>query len=84
MEIRMKIGRYAGQIRDIRNDVARALLAKGAATDPQRENRRVRQAVAATAEALVNRVDGPPTPQPVKPGKLKAKKLKKAKKDKRR
>jgi endonuclease YncB( thermonuclease family) len=37
MEVRLKIGRYAGDVRDIRADVARALIANGSATDIRSE-----------------------------------------------
>ncbi len=34
MFIRMNVGRYAGEIRDVQNEAARMLLEKGAAEDP--------------------------------------------------
>ncbi|MHB8303351.1 MAG: hypothetical protein ACYDC6_11020 [Acidobacteriaceae bacterium] len=41
MFIRMKVGRYAGEIRDVQNEAARMLLAKGAAEDPYAQKKLV-------------------------------------------
>jgi hypothetical protein len=37
MEVRLNIGRYAGDIRDVEPEAARALIAAGNATDPRFE-----------------------------------------------
>lgn len=34
MEVRMKSGRYAGELRDVRPDCARQMIADGRAEDP--------------------------------------------------
>lgn len=38
MEVRLKIGRYAGEIQDVAPDVAKRLIESGQATDPRSEN----------------------------------------------
>lgn len=38
MELRLKIGRYAGEIRDVAPDVAHQMIADGRATDPRFES----------------------------------------------
>jgi hypothetical protein len=35
MEVLMKIGRYAGELRDLRPDVAKQLIERGSAEDPR-------------------------------------------------
>lgn len=37
MELRLKIGRYAGEIKDVAPEIARQLLDDGNATDPRFE-----------------------------------------------
>lgn len=37
MEVRLRIGRYAGEIKDVAPDVAKQMIADGRATDPRFE-----------------------------------------------
>lgn len=38
MEVRLKIGRYAGEVKDFAPDIAKGLIDCGAATDARTEN----------------------------------------------
>lgn len=52
MELRLKIGRYAGEIRDFEPADARQMIADGRAADPRFEDEVKPQATAPIAEVL--------------------------------
>lgn len=51
MELRLKIGRYAGEIKDVAPEIARQLLDDGNATDPRFEGEVPSPQAAQVAEA---------------------------------